>query len=138
MTSIDLAELERAEIEQAFSELGVAGFHGRQVFHWIWTRGVTDFSGMTNLAQPLRRALAERFIVSTPVLDAKQTSSDGTTKFLLRLADGRQIESVFIPDTPAQTFCISTQVGCAMGCTFCATGQAGFERHLQAGGIDGT
>ena len=137
MTSIDLAELERAEIEQALSELDVPGFHGRQVFQWIWTRGVTDFSGMTNLAQPLRRALGERFTVSTPVLETKQTSSDGTTKFLLRLRDGRQIESVFIPDTPAQTFCISTQVGCAMGCAFCLTGKMGLIRNLSAGEIAG-
>ena len=137
MTSIDLAELERAEIEQALSELDVPAFHGRQVFQWIWTRGVTDFSGMTNLAQPLRRALGERFTVSTPVLETKQTSSDGTTKFLLRLRDGRQIESVFIPDTPAQTFCISTQVGCAMGCAFCLTGKMGLIRNLSAGEIAG-
>jgi 23S rRNA (adenine2503-C2)-methyltransferase len=135
VTSIDLADLERAEIEQALTELGVPGFHGRQVFHWIWTRGVTDFSRMTDLAQPLRRTLAERFIVRTPALETKQTSSDGTTKFLFRLSDGRQIESVFIPDTPAQTFCISTQAGCAVGCAFCLTGKMGLIRNLSAGEI---
>ena len=137
MTPIDLAELERTEIEQALHDLGVPKFHGRQVFHWIWARGVTDFSAMTDLAQPLRRLLAERFTISTLQLDAKQTSSDGTTKFLFRLRDGRQIESVFIPDTPAQTFCVSTQVGCAMGCAFCLTGKMGLVRNLSPGEIAG-
>ena len=135
--SMDLAELEREEIEHALDKLGVPKFHGRQVFHWIWARGVTDFAGMTDLAQPLRRMLAEQFVVGTPSLEAKQTSSDGTTKFLLRLRDGRHIESVFIPDTPAQTFCISTQVGCAMGCAFCLTGKMGLIRNLSAGEIAG-
>ena len=137
MTTIDLAELERAEIEQALDDLGVPRFHGRQIFHWIWARGVTDFAGMTNLAQPLRRTLAERFTISSPTLSAKQISSDGTTKFLFQLRDGRQIESVYIPDTPAQTFCISTQVGCAMGCAFCLTGKMGLIRNLSAGEIAG-
>ncbi len=68
---------------------------------------------------------------------AAVTSSDGTTKYLLRLADGRHIEAVYIPDTPAQTFCISTQVGCAMGCAFCLTGKMGLVRHLTAGEIAG-
>ena len=128
MTPIDLAELERAEIESALAELGAPRFHGRQIFHWIHARGVTDFAQMTNLSQPLREKLAQAFTISTPALETKQVSSDGTTKFLFRLADGRHIESVFIPDTPAQTFCISTQVGCAMNCAFCLTGKMGLDR----------
>jgi 23S rRNA (adenine2503-C2)-methyltransferase len=133
----DLAELERPEIEAALAALGVPRFHGRQIFHWIWARGVTDFSRMTDLAQPLRERLATSFTVGTPALESRQTSEDGTTKFLLRLADGRRIEAVYIPDTPAQTFCISTQVGCAMGCAFCLTGQMGLVRNLTAGEIAG-
>ena len=93
---------------------------------------------MTDLSRPLASdARREPSPIATPSLDARQTSTDGTTKFLLRLADGRQIESVFIPDTPAQTFCVSTQVGCAMGCAFCLTGKMGLVRNLTAGEIAG-
>ena len=131
----DLAELDREGIEQALADLGEARFHGRQVFHWIWSRGVTDFAQMTDLSQPLRSRLSEAFRIATPAIEARQTSTDGTAKFLLTLADGRHIESVFIPDTPAQTFCVSTQVGCAMKCAFCLTGKMGLVRNLSAGEI---
>ena len=133
--SRDLGECNLRQVEQAFVDLGEAPFHGRQVFHWMWRRGVTDFARMTDLSQALRHRLAEAFWISTPVVESRQTSSDGTTKFLLRLADGRRIESVYIPDTPAQTFCVSTQVGCAMSCAFCLTGTMGFGRNLTAGEI---
>jgi 23S rRNA (adenine2503-C2)-methyltransferase len=134
---VDLAGLERQEVEQIVTDAGEPRFRGRQVFQWIWARGVADFSGMTNLGIPLRAKLAEIATISTPVVETKQISSDGTTKFLLRLDDGRHIESVFIPDTPAQTFCISTQVGCAMKCAFCLTGKMGLLRHLTPAEIAG-
>ena len=92
---------------------------------------------MTNLSRELRGALAETAIVSFPEVTAHQVSQDGTQKFVLRLADGKQIEAVFIPDTPKQTFCVSTQVGCAMGCAFCLTGKMGLIRHLSAAEIAG-
>ncbi len=92
---------------------------------------------MTDLSRDLRDTLAREFAVSTPQLVVRERSTDGTEKFLLRLADGRQVESVFIPDTPAQTFCISTQVGCAMACAFCLTGKMGLVRNLSAGEIVG-
>ncbi len=129
--------LERPELERVFTDAGIPAFHARQVFHWIHARGVTDFDQMTTLARPLRAKLAGEFSVGTPVLDMRQTSIDGTTKVLLRLADSRHIEAVYIPDTPAQTFCISTQVGCAMACAFCLTGKMGLGRHLGAGEIAG-
>ncbi|HXT72192.1 MAG TPA: 23S rRNA (adenine(2503)-C(2))-methyltransferase RlmN [Vicinamibacterales bacterium] len=132
---VDLAELEREEIENAFEALGVPRYHGTQVFRWIYARGVTDFAKMTDLSQSLRHTLAQKFTIGTPGIEARQTSSDGTTKFLTRLKDGREIESVYIPDTPAQTFCISTQVGCAMNCAFCLTGKMGLVRNLSAGEI---
>jgi 23S rRNA (adenine2503-C2)-methyltransferase len=135
--SYDLAGLNRTEIEQAVADLGVPRFHGRQVFHWIYGRGVTDFAAMTDLGQPLRARLSEAFTVTTPEVIERHTSVDGTTKFLLALSDGRRIEAVYIPDTPAQTFCISTQVGCAMACAFCLTGKMGLVRHLTAGEIAG-
>ena len=134
---LNIAELDRAEIESAFAERGIARFHGRQVFRWIHARGVTDFAQMTDLSQELRVKLAETLTIATPALETRQTSEDGTTKFLLKLADGRHIEAVYIPDTPAQTFCVSTQVGCAMGCTFCLTGKMGLVRNLSAGEIAG-
>jgi len=134
---LNLAELDRTEIEAAFAERDVARFHGRQVFRWIHARGVTDFAQMTDLSQELRAKLAETLTVATPALETRQTSEDGTTKFLLKLADVRHIEAVYIPDTPAQTFCISTQVGCAMGCAFCLTGKMGLVRNLSAGEIAG-
>ena len=133
----DLSGCDRTEMEAAVAALGVPRFRGRQIFHWVHQRGVTNFTEMTNLPRDLRARLAESFTIATPVLDARQTSIDGTSKFLLRLEDGRHIESVFIPDTPAQTFCVSTQVGCAMACAFCLTGQMGLTRNLSAGEIAG-
>jgi 23S rRNA (adenine2503-C2)-methyltransferase len=132
-----LDELERAEIEGALEAQDVPRFHGRQIFHWIHRRNVTDFEQMTNLARSLRVRLAENFTIRTPIVESQQRSADGTTKLLLRLEDKRQIESVYIPDTPAQTFCVSTQVGCAMGCAFCLTGKMGLVRNLSAGEIVG-
>ena len=93
---------------------------------------------MTDLAATLRDAArGARSPSRRPTVDTRQTSADGTTKFLLELDDGRHIEAVYIPDTPAQTFCISTQVGCAMACAFCLTGKMGLVRHLTAGEIAG-
>jgi 23S rRNA (adenine2503-C2)-methyltransferase len=132
-----LADLTRAETEAAVATLSVPAYHGRQIFAWIHARGVTDFTEMTDLSRTLRDQLAASFVVNTPALERVDASSDGTTKFLLRLGDGRHIESVYIPDTPAQTFCISTQVGCAMACAFCLTGKMGLIRNLTAGEIAG-
>jgi 23S rRNA (adenine2503-C2)-methyltransferase len=132
---IDISELELTELEDEFAARSIPRFHARQVFTWVWKRGVTDFGKMTDLPLTLRASLAQHFTVSTPVVETREVSEDGTQKFVLRLHDGRRIESVYIPDTPAQTFCISTQVGCAMGCAFCLTGKMGLVRHLSAGEI---
>jgi 23S rRNA (adenine2503-C2)-methyltransferase len=134
---VDLSGLELAELETIFEAHGHPRFHARQVYRWIWKRGVTDFAQMTDLSRALRARLAETFTIETPEVTRHDRSEDGTQKFVLRLADGRQIESVFIPDTPAQTFCVSTQVGCAMGCAFCLTGKMGLVRHLTAAEIAG-
>jgi 23S rRNA (adenine2503-C2)-methyltransferase len=133
----DLAGMELKELEAFVQGLGHKKFHARQLYQWIWKRGVTDFAEMTNLSLELRRALEESAAVSLPDVVKRDVSEDGTQKFVLRLADGRQIESVFIPDTPKQTFCVSTQVGCAMGCAFCLTGKMGLVRHLTAAEIAG-
>jgi 23S rRNA (adenine2503-C2)-methyltransferase len=133
----DLAGFDLQEIEQALVRLGQPRFHARQVFQWIHKRGVTDFALMSDLSRGLRDQLADTFDIQTPHVIRKERSTDGTTKLLLRLADGKQIESVFIPDTPSQTFCISTQVGCAMRCAFCLTGKMGIDRNLTTSEIVG-
>jgi 23S rRNA (adenine2503-C2)-methyltransferase len=134
---IDLAELDRPALEQAFADRGLEPFRAGQVFQWIYQRGNTTFELMTDLSKAVRASLAGEFVVGAPSLVSRERSIDGTEKFLLRLADGRQVESVFIPDTPGMTFCISTQVGCAMACRFCLTGKMGLIRNLTAGEIVG-
>ena len=133
----DIAGLEPAELEALLAASGCQPFHARQIFRWIYRYGVTDFGRMTDLSRTLRAQLQESFVVNTPRILSDETSSDGTRKLALELADGRRIESVFIPDTPSMTFCISTQVGCAMGCGFCLTGKMGLVRDLTAGEIAG-
>lgn len=133
----NLAELEPDALAAVVERLGAERFHARQIYRWIHKRGVTAFDRMTDLARPLREQLAATAHVATPRMVRKDVSVDGTTKYLLALADGAQIESVYIPDTPAQTFCISSQVGCAMQCAFCLTGKMGLVRQLSAGEIVG-
>src|SRR3989337_4367195 len=133
----DFGSMDLAELEAALEARGYPRFHARQIFAWIYAKGVTDFDKMTDLSRPLRADLAGHFRISTPAVVAKETSADGTVKFLLALEDQRHIESVFIPDTPGQTFCVSTQVGCAMKCGFCLTGKMGLVRNLHAGEIAG-
>ncbi len=132
-----LTELEPDALETAVAALDAKPFHARQIYQWIYKRGVTDFAQMTDLSRALRTRLDETFTIPTPGLVSRHASSDGTVKFLMTLGDGRQIETVFIPDTPAMTFCVSTQVGCAMQCTFCLTGRMGLLRNLRAGEIAG-
>ena len=133
----DIAELEPVELEAAVSTLGVERFHARQIYRWMHRRGLERFDGMTDLSLAVRERLDAALTITTPAVAAREQSSDGTQKFLLTLADGRNIESVFIPDTPGMTFCVSTQVGCAMRCGFCLTGQMGLLRNLSAGEIAG-
>jgi 23S rRNA (adenine2503-C2)-methyltransferase len=133
----DLAGLEQHELEQVLVGLDQPRFHARQIFQWIHKRGVDDFASMSDLPRDLRVRLAHEFQLLTPAVVRKERSTDGTAKFLLQLGDGKQIEAVFIPDTPSQTFCISTQVGCAMRCAFCLTGKMGIDRNLTASEIAG-
>ena len=133
----DIAEMDLDELEQTLDGLGKARFHARQLFQWVHRRGIVEFDEMTDLGRDLRSTLATQFQVATPLVVRTERSSDGTTKFLLRLDDGQRIESVFIPDTPSNTFCISSQVGCAMQCGFCLTGRMGIVRNLTAGEIVG-
>jgi 23S rRNA (adenine2503-C2)-methyltransferase len=136
-TPIDLAELDLPEVATVLEQLGVEPFHARQLFRWIHKRGATDMAGMTDLSKQLRMRLSAEVRLTSPAIGRDERSADGTRKLELILADGARIESVFIPDTPAMTFCISTQVGCAMGCRFCLTGRMGLVRNLSAGEIVG-
>jgi 23S rRNA (adenine2503-C2)-methyltransferase len=129
--------MERVELERMLEPLGVRRFRARQVLRWVYRRGETDFDRMTDLGRSLRNTLARAATLTTPVVVERSTSIDGTTKLLLELADRRRIEAVYIPDTPKHTFCISTQVGCAMRCAFCLTGRMGLARNLTAGEIAG-
>ena len=133
----DLAELEVGELEAMLEAHGVERFHARQLYRWIYKHGVTDVDRMTDLSRPLRETIKAKFVLTTPKVVTEDTSIDGTRKFVLELADSRRIESVFIPDTPSMTFCISTQVGCGMSCGFCLTGKMGLVRNLTAGEIAG-
>lgn len=133
----DVAEVELPELERALAELGRPKFHARQIFQWVYRRGVTDFGEMTDLGRDLRAQLIQQFTIGTSDVVRRETSTDGTTKFLVRLQDGKLIESVCIPDSPGHTFCLSTQVGCAMKCAFCLTGRMGLDRNLTAGEIAG-
>ena len=134
---LDLTELAFGELEAWLSEKGAEPFRAKQIFAWLYRRGASSIDDLTDLPRGLRTTLAAEAVLTTPAVVQHDRSTDGTEKFLLRLAEGRLIESVFIPDTPAMTFCISTQVGCAMACAFCLTGKMGLVRHLTAGEIVG-
>lgn len=135
--TVDLGGIERLELESELVRRGHGAFRARQIFRWIYRRGVADIQAMSNLPRELRAELDACCTVTSLQTEQRSRSADGTEKFLLQLQDGRHIESVFIPDTPARTLCLSTQVGCAMGCTFCLTGRMGLVRHLTAGEITG-
>ena len=110
-------------------------FRARQLRQWVYEHGVFQFDSMGNLPHPLRQLLAENFDICSLEVETKQISTDGTRKFLLRLRDGQTVESVIIPMGDHATFCISSQVGCAMACSFCATARGGLVRQLEAGEI---
>ena len=134
---LNLAGLDLAELGEALERLGARPFHARQLYRWIQRRAVSDFGEMTDLSRTLRSRLAASCVVGSPRLVERHRSEDGTEKLVLELADRRRIESVFIPETPSMTFCVSTQVGCAMKCDFCLTGRMGLARNLTAGEIVG-
>jgi 23S rRNA (adenine2503-C2)-methyltransferase len=118
--------------------MGEKSFRAKQIFEWLYKKGVADFSGMSNLSASLRQKLEEHFETLSLGIHRKQVSGrDGTIKFLFRCADGELIESVFLPHEGRNTACLSTQVGCAMACAFCATGDSGFSRNLSPSEIVG-
>jgi 23S rRNA (adenine2503-C2)-methyltransferase len=137
----NLLGLSRTELETFVAGLGAKPFRARQLLKWIYRRGESDFARMTDLAKDFRARLAEVATVSVPEIVAAKTAVDGTRKWLLRMpgasAAEQVIETVFIPEPGRGTLCISSQIGCAMDCSFCATGQQGFNRNLTAAEIIG-
>ncbi len=126
----DLKRLLPEELVAVFAEFGAPAFRARQLFAWLHRRGVTTFEAMTDQPADFRRWLAESATLTVLHTAQTQTALDGTTKYLFALADGETIETVAIPDGARVTVCVSTQVGCAFGCVFCATGGRGFTRQL--------
>ena len=125
----------QSELERHFTARGQKPYRARQVARWLYHTHVRSFDEMTDLPAAERAALAEAFVIGEPDIDTVQVSEDGTAKHLWRLHDGEQVESVLIPTEDRLTLCLSSQAGCAMGCTFCATGWSGFKRHLTTGEI---
>jgi 23S rRNA (adenine2503-C2)-methyltransferase len=125
------------ELREILNPLTDKLFHARQLYGWIHGRGERDFSRMSNLPHLLRSALAQHYRVARPEAEARQRSRDGTVKYLLRLEDGMAVESVYIPEKGRITFCISSQIGCPLGCSFCLTAKMGLVRNLTPGEIAG-
>ena len=138
---LDLIGLPRPRIAELFAQAGLdakqARLRAKQVYHWLYHRGVTEFEAMTDIAKTMRPWLAERFVIGRPDVVEAQHSSDGTRKWLLRTGDGHDFEMVFIPDADRGTLCVSSQVGCTLNCTFCHTGTMRLVRNLTPGEIVG-
>jgi 23S rRNA (adenine2503-C2)-methyltransferase len=127
----------RAALEAAGLESRQAKLRAKQIWHWIYNRGVSDFAAMTDIAKAQQPWLAERFAITRPEVVEAQVSTDGTRKWLLRTHDGHDFEMVFIPDADRGTLCVSSQVGCTLNCRFCHTGTMKLVRNLEAGEVVG-
>ncbi len=134
---IDLIGLSRQRLAEMLAEAGEKPFRGRQVWHWIYHHGETDFARMTTLSKTARAKLGESFVVGRPRIDRQQASSDGALKWLFAFADGNLAETVFIPEEDRGALCVSTQVGCTLSCPFCHTGTQLLVRDLSAAEIVG-
>jgi len=138
---IDLLGLSKHDLRMALEtsqlEPKQAKLRAKQLWHWIYNRGVTDFSLMTDISKTMQPWLAQRFVISRPQVVEAQVSTDGTRKWLLRSDDGQDYEMVFIPDADRGTLCVSSQVGCTLNCRFCHTGTMRLVRNLEPGEIVG-
>jgi 23S rRNA (adenine2503-C2)-methyltransferase len=135
----DLVGMTREELGVEMASIGEAAFRVKQLWHWIYHQGVTDFSRMSSIARPLQQKLTERFVIGRPEAAMVQTSIDQTRKFLFRFRDGQEAETVYIPDPQEDrgAVCISSQVGCTLSCRFCHTGTQTLVRNLGAPEIVG-
>lgn len=138
MTSkTELVGLSKAELAEQLNLIGEKPFRAKQLWQWIYFHGETDFDKMSNLSKDLREKLKENFTITRPKIVDEQISTDKTHKWLLEFADGQRVEMVYIPEDDRGALCISTQVGCAVGCRFCHTGSQKLTRNLTAGEIVG-
>lgn len=135
ISKINLYDYDRSGLIDLFEEWGYSAYHAERVWHYLYREQVSSLAEMTDLRADLQELLVEKATLGRPQVVHAQHSADGTHKFLLRLVDGQLVETVLMPYRDRYTACISSQVGCAMGCVFCATGQMGFERHLSPGEI---
>ncbi|HAU27962.1 MAG TPA: bifunctional tRNA (adenosine(37)-C2)-methyltransferase TrmG/ribosomal RNA large subunit methyltransferase RlmN, partial [Alteromonas australica] len=137
MAKTNLLNLNREGLRNFFKEMGEKPFRADQVMKWIYQQGISDFEEMSNLNKNLRAMLIEHCEIKAPEIAYFQEASDGTIKFALTLEGGQEVESVWIPETDRATLCVSSQVGCALECTFCSTAQQGFNRNLSVSEIIG-
>ncbi|CAI9120933.1 23S rRNA (adenine(2503)-C(2))-methyltransferase RlmN [Brytella acorum] len=135
----DLVGLSREELTAELEAIGEKAFRAKQVWHWLYHQGVTEFSRMSSIARPLQEKLAERFVIGRPSVSTEQTSTDDTRKWLFRFRDGQEAETVYIPDRREDrgAVCLSSQVGCTLSCTFCHTGTQKLVRNLGSAEIVG-
>jgi 23S rRNA (adenine2503-C2)-methyltransferase len=134
---VNLLGLTRAALSDFFIGLGERPFRADQLLRWVYHRQTLDFAAMTDMSLPLRERLEDVATLELPQVVTRQDSADGTCKWLFGLADGNRVETVYIPDEERGTLCVSSQVGCALGCTFCSTGYRGFNRDLTTAEIVG-
>ncbi len=134
---VNLLELDREGMAAFLEECDEAPYRGDQIFKWVHQQGVSDINLMTNLSKKLRENLLEKAVIKAPAIVSEKQSKDGTFKWLLKLDDGNCIETVYIPEDNRGTLCVSSQVGCALNCSFCSTGKQGFSRNLTVAEIIG-
>jgi len=134
-TQTDIKNLSKEQLGAWLEENGIKSYRAGQIFKWVFSHQVDQFNSMTDLGQELREKLAAHFVISRLQTERIETSIDGSQKYLFRLADGNHVETVLIPEKNHLTLCISSQVGCAMGCRFCLTARDGFVRNLTSGEI---
>jgi 23S rRNA (adenine2503-C2)-methyltransferase len=133
----NLLGMSQGDLEQVFAAHGEKSFRARQVLQWVYQKGVTDFDDMTDLSKASREWLIEEAVIAPPDVISRHDSVDGTVKWLFASGSGQAVETVFIPEQGRGTLCISSQVGCALDCAFCATGAQGFNRNLSSAEIIG-
>lgn len=132
---IDLLDVSREQLVEWLAERGISAYRAGQVFTWVYRRQEDDFASMSNIAKEVRTLLSAHFRVARLAIRARQTSADGTRKYLFGLADGESIETVLIPERDHYTLCVSSQVGCAQNCRFCLTAKGKLRRNLSRGEI---
>jgi len=137
MNKTDITDFSLSQLTDFVESLGLPTYRGSQIFAWLYRPNITDFSQMTDLTKDLRETLAARASFDWPEIADVERSKDGTVKYGFKLKDNNYIESVLIPEDGRNTLCVSSQVGCAMGCEFCLTGGMGFKRNLSPGEIVG-